>query len=565
MKTYSPALLAAMVAAGCAPAEGSSVATEGITTRDELRAAAIASIQAGAPPAYLMSNQQKKLVASDGNGSDFFGSVVAIEGDTAIVGAPGNDDGAIDTGAAYVFVRNGGVWSQEAKLVASDAVAIDQFGSAVAVAGDTAIVGSPFQDGAGPGTGAAYVFVRNGGAWSQKAKLVASDAQPGDAFGAAIAMDADTAVIGAPADDSGGSDMGSAYVFQSNGGSWSQQAKLTAKDGAAYDEFGTSVAISGTSVLVGALRADTPAMDAGAIYVFVQSGGSWSQQAKLTASDGAAGDQLGASVGLWGDSAVGGAARHDFGASNAGAAYVFERGGVTWKQQAKLVAPSAGSSDWFGMSVAISGDLVLVGAWGDDAPANNTGSAHLFARVGGVWSDHAQLGASDAAAEDFFGGAVALSGDTALVGAAFADAKADNQGSAYVFVASPGQGGAGGMGGAGGAGGAGGMGSGGGGGDGGMGGAGGAGGDGGMGGEGMAGPGGAGGNGGAGGYGGAGGAGGNGGASISTGGGGDGQVGEEGGCACSLVQPRSAGSPGLLGIGALVSALLRWRRRSSDR
>ena len=255
--------------------------------------------------------EQAKLSASDAANGDLFGWSVAVAGDTAVVGAPfDNTVAGTDAGSAYVFVRSGGAWTQQAKLRASDAANGDLFGVSVAVAGDTAVVGA-YDDNtvAGVDAGSAYVFVRSGGAWTQQAKLTASDAANGDAFGISVAVAGDTAVVGAYADDTvAGGDAGSAYVFVRSGGAWTQQAKLTASDAANGDAFGISVAVAGDTAVVGASYDDTVAgTDAGSAYVFVGSGGVWTQQAKLTASDAANGDAFGISVAVAGDTAVVGA------------------------------------------------------------------------------------------------------------------------------------------------------------------------------------------------------------------------------------------------------------------
>src|SRR6266540_2518832 len=320
--------------------------------------------------------------------------------------------------------------SQEAKLTAGDAASGDQFGAAVGISGETAVVGAPVDDtAAGPNAGSAYVFVRSGTGWSQQAKLTASDAAAGDIFGFSVAVTGDTDVVGASGDNML---AGSAYVFVRSGTSWSQQAKLTASDAAASDTFGLSVAVSGDTAVVGAISDDTDAgPDAGSAYVFVRSGTGWSQQAKLTASDAASGDRFGDAVGISGNTVVVGASDA---ASDAGSAYVFVRSGTSWSQQAMLTASDAAASDLFGRSVAVSGDTAVVGAISDDTDAGpDAGSAYVFVRSGTGWSQQAKLTASDAASGDRFGDAVGISGDTAVVGAQFGDTIA---GSAYVFVRS---------------------------------------------------------------------------------------------------------------------------------
>jgi len=233
--------------------------------------------------AQCQPQELAKLLASDAAAGDSFGSSVSVSGDTAVIGAPWDDhaSGAY-AGSAYVFVLSGGVWTQQAKLTASDAAAYDWFGVSVAVSGDTAVIGSALGDLAG-GTdaGSAYVFVRSSGVWTQQAKLTAADAAADDNFGISVSVSADTALIGACGDEhAGGAYAGSAYVFVRSGGVWTQQAKLLASDAAAYDLFGVSVAVSSDTAVIGSHRDDhAGGADAGSAYVFVRSGGVWTQQA----------------------------------------------------------------------------------------------------------------------------------------------------------------------------------------------------------------------------------------------------------------------------------------------
>ena len=269
-------------------------------------------------------------------------------------------------------------------------------------------------------------------------KVIASDGAAGDFFGISVALSGDTALVGADLDDvSANSYQGSAYVFTRSGTTWTQQGKLTASDGAAGDLFGISVALSGDTALVGAYGDDVGANgDQGSAYVFTRSGTTWSLQQKLTASDGAAYDRFGNSVALSGDTALVGADWHNVGANpDQGSAYVFTRSGTTWSEQAHLTASDGAAYYFFGISVALSGDTALVGAYGDNVGANdNQGSAYVFTRSGTTWSLQQKLTASDGAAYDYFGNSVALSGDTALVGAVSDDVGAnDSQGSAYFY------------------------------------------------------------------------------------------------------------------------------------
>jgi len=382
---------------------------------------------------FFPENEVAKLLASDAQANDYFGGSVAVSGDTAVIGARYEDTGGSNAGAAYVFTRSGGSWTQQAKLLASDAQSSDYFGVSVAVSGDTAVIGAYGEATGGSYAGAVYVFTRTGGSWTQQAKLMASDAQSSDYFGDSVAVSGDTAVIGAYGEDTGGSYAGAVYVFTRSGGSWTQQAKLLASDAQSSDYFGVSVAVSGDTAVIGAYGEATGGSDAGAVYVFTRTGGSWTQQAKLMASDAQSSDQFGWSVAVSGDTAVIGARYEDTGGSDAGAAYVFTRSGGSWTQQAKLLASDAQANDYFGGSVAVSGDTAVIGAYREDTGGSYAGAVYVFTRTGGSWTQQAKLMASDAQANDQFGWSVAVSGDTAVIGARYEDTGGSDAGAVYVF------------------------------------------------------------------------------------------------------------------------------------
>jgi hypothetical protein len=373
---------------------------------------------------------QQKLVASDGF-AQAFGWSVAISGDTVVVGTHGDAVGP-DQGSAFVFVRSGGIWIEQQKLSASDAAAGDLFGYSVAISGETIVVGTPFDDGAaGLDQGSAYVFVRSGDVWSEQQKLEASDAAAHDLFGDAVAISRETVVVGAPTDDdAAGENQGSAYYFVRSGGVWSEQQKLEASDAAPDDAFGVSVAISGETVVVGAQGDDGAAgFDQGSAYVFVRSGGVWSEQQKLEASDAAALDSFGWSVAISGETIVVGAPFDDGAAGeNQGSAYVFVRSGGVWSEQQKLEASDAAYYNVVGLSVAISGETLMVGAVESGSQGTFQGSAYVFVRTDRVWSEQQRLKPSDAEEGAVFGHSVAISAETVVVGAP------GNSG-AYVFVA----------------------------------------------------------------------------------------------------------------------------------
>ena len=345
---------------------------------------------------------------------------VALSGDLALVGA--KRLGGL--GAAYVFARQGGTWTQQAKLTAADADPLsDSFGSSVAFSGDFALIGAHLDIDRGSSAGAAYVFMRQGGTWTQQAKLTASDGDGLEQFGSSVALSGDLALIGAHIkdDDQGREGVGAAYIFVRQSNIWTEQAKLTASDGEEEDAFGFSVALSGDLALIGAARAAGKVDNSGAAYVFARQGGTWTQQAKLTAIDGEEEDRFGISVAFSGDLALIGAHLDDNQAQNAGAAYVFVRQGGTWTQQTKLTAADGEEEDRFGVSVAFSGGLALVGAErGSDAAA-----AYVFARQGDTWTQQTRL----TGVEEGTHSSVAFSGNFALVGAR----TNDNQVAAYIF------------------------------------------------------------------------------------------------------------------------------------
>ncbi|MCP4358663.1 MAG: hypothetical protein GY796_11650, partial [Chloroflexi bacterium] len=381
--------------------------------------------------------QQAKLISSDGAAGDYFGYSVAVSGDTAVIGAYSDDDNGGSSGSAYVFTRSGTIWSQQQKLTANTGAANDLFGFSVAVDGDTAVIGAYQDDNKGTYSGSAYIFTRSGTIWSLQRYLTASDGVAYDLFGHSVAVDGNTAVVGAYRDDDNGSESGSAYVFTRSGTTWSQQQKLTASDGAADDEFGRSVAVDGNTAVISAHRDDDNGSGSGSAYVFTRSGTTWSQQQKLTASDGAAGDWFAWSVAVDSDTAVIGAFLDDDNGSGSGSVYIFTRSGTTWSQQQKLTASDGAVDDEFGFSVAVDGDTVVIGAYWDDDNGGASGSTYVFTRSGIIWSQRQKLTASDGAGGDWFGVSVAVDGDTAVIGAYFDDDNGYHSGSAYVFTLEP--------------------------------------------------------------------------------------------------------------------------------
>ena len=272
----------------------------------------------------------------------------------------------------------------------------------------------------------------SGTPWVEEAKLTASDAAAGDRFGISVSISGDTVVVGAGFDDDR---SGSAYVFIEPATGWedaTEDAKLTASDAVAGDWFGVSVSISGDTVVVGAGFDDDWA---GSAYVFIEPATGWEdaiEDAKLTASDAVAGDWFGYwGISISGDTIVVGASGDD---DQSGSAYVFQGNGITWTEQVKLTASDTEAGDFFGESVSISGDTIVVGAEGDDDNGSRSGSAYVFVRRGSTWTEQVKLTASDAAAGDFFGWPVSISGNTIVVGAGGNDDAGSTSGSGFIFT-----------------------------------------------------------------------------------------------------------------------------------
>ena len=353
-------------------------------------------------------------LADDGNNGDQFGGTVAISGDYALVGAASDKVGTnASQGSAYVFVRNGNTWSQQAKLTASDGAAFDKFGWSVAISGDYALVSAYTDDiGANVNQGSAYVFMRDGTNWTQQAKLTAGDGAANDEFGSSVSISGDYAVVGASKDDVLATvNQGSAYVFLRNGTNWNQQGKLTAGDGAASDELGISVVISGSHVIAGVPRDDINAnVNQGSAYVFVRNGNTWSQQEKVVASDGAANDEFGTSVALSGDNALVGADGLNL---NQGTVYSFVRFGNDWLETVKLHVGNGSSNNRFGSSVSISGDYAIVGAPNRNGDTYQ-GAVYLFRRTGSTWFEVRFI--TDTAPYTQNGHSVAISNGSFIIG-----------------------------------------------------------------------------------------------------------------------------------------------------
>ncbi len=361
------------------------------------------------PPAIFAEDcdpvETYKLLATDGAEGNQFGQSVAVSGATALVGARNS--------SAYLFDTTTG--QQQFKILADGG----WFGWAVAIDGTTALVGAPFHN----STGSAYLFDTTTG--QQSALLSSSDGAADDNFGYSVAISGNTAIIGVPYDDDNGNRSGSAYLFDTNTGQ--QLFKLLPDDGAAEDFFGWSVAISGANAIVGAINDADNGSQAGSAYLFDIATGQ--QIAKLLPRDGASGDFFGHSVALSGTTAIVGAPYDDYRGMDSGSAYLFDT--TTGDQLTKLAPSDGAAEDFFGWSVSISGNYAISGAKGDDDNGWAAGSAYLFDVNTGDQID--KLLPDDGAAEDYFGNSVAISGNKAIVGANGDDDQGAWSGSGYLF------------------------------------------------------------------------------------------------------------------------------------
>lgn len=387
---------------------------------------------------------QLKLTAFDAAAGDLFGRSVAISNGLLIVGAPEDDDDGTDSGSAYVFGRSGDGWVHRAKLPPAPLVvtiapssisAGDRFGESVAISGNDALVGAPGDDDGGTTAGAAYVYERCDSTfdfcdqpWREVGKLTAGDATASDVFGGSVAISGDHLIVGARGDDS-------AYLFRRDGDQWLEVDKVSGSDTQAGDLFGSSVAISGDYAVVGAAHDDVAGITGGfegSAYLFERRGDNWVEVAQLFASDAGDGDFFGLSLTISGDHVIVGAVGDGF---SRGAAYVFERSGDDWLPAGKLIPSDADLGDdvLFGSSVSVDGDFAVIAARGDDLAGIDSGAAYVFRRGGTGWLEIGKLTAGDAAGGHRFGSAVAISGDFAIIGAFRDDHVGAKAGSAYVF------------------------------------------------------------------------------------------------------------------------------------
>jgi hypothetical protein len=394
-----------------------------------------------------MTTIQKMIRGCDGASDDYFGWVMAVEGDWAAISAQGDSSA---TGAVYLYKHDGDHWVFTQSLIASDGSAYDTFGSAVAIS-ETGhlVVGAPFNDDLGSDSGAVYLFTHDStfNTWGDEQKIVASDGAAYDMFGVAVAMSGTGhLVVGAPQDDDKGSGSGAVYLYTLNSTSntWGNEQKIVASDGATGDYFGSEVAIIGTGhLVVGAVGDGDMGYRSGAVYIYMlnSTSNTWGEEQKIVASDGAAGDWFGSSVGMSenGYLVVGAPYDGDKGVDS-GAVYLYTLSSTsnTWGDEQKIVANDGAANDWFGYAVAMSGTghLVVGAPQDDDEKGDDSGAVYLYTlnSTSNTWGDEQKIVASDRAEYDNFGEAVAMSGTGHLVvGAPRDDDKGFDSGAVYAI------------------------------------------------------------------------------------------------------------------------------------
>ncbi|MEM7673875.1 MAG: hypothetical protein AAF212_11090, partial [Verrucomicrobiota bacterium] len=357
------------------------------------------------------------LDAGDGGNSIFFGSSIGIDGDLAAVGVPDDHDNGLASGSVYVFRKTGGDWLEEDKLLASDGEASHEFGYAVAVDANTILIGDPLDSLVDNNNGSAYFYTFSNDAWSEQQKIVASDGAANDNFGTSVDIFEDTAFVGARRSDSGALNSGSVYVYLRSNDNWTESQILTAPDAADNDEFGVSVSVSGGYAAIGSYRDDPLGSNSGSVYIYSESDNTWAGMEKLTASDGTEFDEFGTSVDIVGSNLVVGAPKYDPGGNRTGGVYWFTESSGDWSEQQILTDSQGAAFDDFGASLSLSGNFLAVGAPLDDSDSSNTGSVVIFEFLAGSWSEAYKVMAPDPSSNDRFGEAIALDGTDLLVGA----------------------------------------------------------------------------------------------------------------------------------------------------
>jgi hypothetical protein len=357
------------------------------------------------------------IFSPDLEAGDIFGAAVAVDGDVMLLGAEYDDDNGTDSGSVWVYRYLKGSWKPEQKLKPSDAQKGDNFGRAVTVRGNVAVIGAHWDDDKGSNAGSVYIFGFDGTEWVQQQKLVAPDGAPDDRFGATLALYGNRLLVGAWLDDDKGFNSGSVYSYHFNGSMWVLDQKLTASDGHAGAFFARYIGLTRNVAVIGAWHDNEKGVNAGAAYIFRYNGNEWVETQKLLPADLGPGDEFGWAAAMYGDVAIVGAYGDDEAATDAGATYVFRDLNGTFVLEQKLLADDAAAFNQMGYCIAVQGDQMLLGAKVTTSSVNQVGKAYVFRRENGTWKQKRLLEPPDGEDGDAFGFHLDMDGNTFVVGA----------------------------------------------------------------------------------------------------------------------------------------------------
>lgn len=376
---------------------------------------------------------QQKLTHVPAGSSERFGAAVALDGDRLAVGTAE----IFGDGTVFLYERSGGSWVLAQTIDAPPGGYQSYFGSVLALEDDTLVIGSPYQSQGGSPSGAVYVYVHDGSSWTFQQQLTSPTVGYLDFFGQTLSISGDTIAVGCPFDDTAVFESGSVYVFVRGGTTWTEQARLAPLLPMVADRFGGGLALEGDTLAIGAFNDDAGQSNSGAVYVFTRSSNVWTQVQKLKPADPNANQYFGETIDLQGSRLAISARGDDHAGYNTGAAYVFELAGANWVQQAKLLSSAPVATDNFGSSLAFEGELLAVGAWLDSELAGSSGAGYLFELQAGAWHQIAKIKAPDAQVDDTLGHACDFQGETLVLGAFRDDGTFVDAGSAYVYRVAP--------------------------------------------------------------------------------------------------------------------------------
>ncbi len=381
----------------------------------------------------VLDTETQKVVASDGLVNEQYGISVDVDGSRALVGAYQHGGTGIGAGAAYSLHFDGEDWVEDLILFGPDTAGGDRLGTAVALAGDVAVIGAPMDDDMGFDSGSAYVYRHDGTTWIFEQKLVPFDGEQFDFFGSALETDGSVIWVGVPGDDQPDQEAGSVYVYRHDGATWQFEQRITASDGTAFDGYGRAIDADGSTLLVGVSEDDDDGGRSGSAYIVRYDGTSWNEVQKLRPKDGEINAEFGRDVALEGDIAIIGAPGDTRdGVRGIGSAYVFRFDGTHWQESQKLACSDGLEFHNFGNVVDLSGRGAVIAARNDPVGIGTlTGSAYVFRLVGSRWIEERKLAASDRNQQERFGQSIATSGDTTFVGAS---GDTNQTGAAYVFL-----------------------------------------------------------------------------------------------------------------------------------